>query len=146
MTLTDEQLEILRHTVGNQGISDKMPGFRNYYYARDGHEGCESLVQLGLMERGRVGTVECPGDHRYYIATDEGMQIGCAPFPGMREYVVEMTDDAAFKLDTTPERTRMRFRTRTRAAAKYMAAKSLHEVWDVPMREALVSFRVRLSR
>jgi hypothetical protein len=73
-TLTERQVEILEHALGNAGH------YRNYFATdergRDYVTICE-LVEMGLMERGR----EIPGGLTYFHVTDAGKGLA---FPGQR--------------------------------------------------------------
>lgn len=145
MTLTPEQLDIVRHAVGNDGLPDKRPGYRNHYTVNpcgDNVVAVETLVVLGAM---RLVGESRPMEMRTYRVTDEAMPLALAPLPGMREYVVEMTEEACKGFGWKASDTRHTYRTRSRSAAKYLAARSLEEHWEVPIGDALRMLRARLA-
>lgn len=138
MTLTDEQLEILRHAVGNDGRRGRQaPGWRNHYCAANGSPDMEALVDLGAMRRGAVIN---DGDARYYHVTEAAMPIACAPIPprdGLRRFVVELVG-----WDEPWSRT---YDARTRSAAKYQAANYLQDGSGRTVFEIMRMLRARLA-
>lgn len=68
--LSPKQLHTLRHSLGT-GERGTKKEYRNYYATDEGDEAVESLVTLGLMEKGRRVN-EPPDPMFYYHVTDAG--------------------------------------------------------------------------
>lgn len=67
--MTDEQTEIIRHSLGLTNPRAKGKPYRNHYCADAEDQRLEPLVEAGLMRRGGIIN---EGRNRYYHVTAAG--------------------------------------------------------------------------
>lgn len=74
MTMTDEQLKILKHALGLDQPEKIKNGvtWRDYYCTTAGDPVLEDLVAQGYMSRGRVIN---SGRDQYYHASEKAMDL-----------------------------------------------------------------------
>jgi hypothetical protein len=72
-----QELDVLRHMLGNHKSASLTPGWRNYFCAGMSGEDHDTLLRLekkGLVRRGpRINE----GTNQYWFATPEGIELGC---------------------------------------------------------------------
>lgn len=68
-----KEINILKHTVGNNGRS--KPGWRNYYCGNPEDPILNRLVKKGLLRRNDRSD-SMLGGNTYFHATEKGMEIG----------------------------------------------------------------------
>ncbi len=75
MELTDEQKDIIRHSLG-LGYSKKP--YRNYYCASFGDPKLKELARIGAMTEGRIIN---RGENQYYLVTPAGAEAVGSKLP-----------------------------------------------------------------
>ena len=64
--VTQEQLDLMRHTVG---LDNSDTAYRNYYASNGNNLVMDDLVNMGLMKTSKQPALS---DYLYYHLTDEG--------------------------------------------------------------------------
>ena len=130
-------VEIMRHATGDNS------GNRNNYCVHDGHKGCESLVERGLMARGRL--LNRGRDRIYYVTENGRVGVRLAIQAernrlGLRLWCVERKDAGLMEQG-------QQIWAKSRSAARWAVVGDLLDLYErehIPM--LLKAYRVRLAR
>ncbi len=77
MELTQEQRDIIKHSLGIDGVQRSKKAYRNRYYDQSMSPKMVALCELGAMERGDTGT----GGMSYFHVTEAGAKAIGAKLP-----------------------------------------------------------------